>query len=123
MTADQIRAAIAALQALLNEPPVPALGVDDVYLPVTGKVYPRPRPDLGELFVGYVQRVGAATGRSTSAVGSLFLGTGHLGDASDPANWPLMASKFFDARAYMTEQERAEADAGVLAWSHWRPQG
>ena len=123
MTADQIRAAIAALQALLNEPAKPDIGPDDIYLPVTGKVYPRPRPDLGEMFVGYVQRVGAVTGRSTSAVGSLFQGSAHLfvpGPYNpDGSNWPEAADRYFSSRAYMTDAQRAEADRAAAGWAAW----
>jgi hypothetical protein len=123
MDADRIRALIAELQALLGEPAKPAIGPDDVYLPVTGNVFPRPRPDLGEMFMGYVQRVGAATGRSTSAVGSLFLGAGHLfvpGPFNpDGSNWPEAADRFFNARAYMTEAQRAAADRAREGWTRW----
>ena len=119
MDADRIRALIAELQALLGDAPAKPVGPDEVYLPVTGKVYPRPRPDLGEMFIGYVQRVGAATGRSTSSVASLFQGTGHLGDVTDAANWPEMADKFFNARSYMTAAQRAQHDAATAQWAQW----
>jgi hypothetical protein len=123
MTADQIRAAIAALQALLNEPPMPTLGPDDVYLQVTGKVYPKPHPEKGEGFVGYVQRVGAATGRSTSAAGSLFDSGAHLFTQGpynpDGSNWPEAADRFFNGRAYMTDAERTAFDAAQAEWTRW----
>jgi len=124
MTADQIRAAIAALQALLNEPAKPDIGPEDVYLPITGKVYPKPLPERGETFIGYVQRVGAVTGRSTSAVGSLFQGSSHLfsaigGFKIDGSNWPEAADRFFNARSYLTDAQRAEADRAAAGWAAW----
>ena len=123
MDADRIRALIAELQALLNEPVKPGIGPDDVYLPVTGKVYPKPHPERGEMFVGYVQRVGAATGRSTSAVGSLFLGASHLfvpGPFNpDGSNWPEAADRYFSSRAYMTDAERTAFDAAQAEWTRW----
>jgi len=136
-TPDQIRALIAVLQTMLVTEPVKVVSADEVYLPVTGNVFPKPIPNTatewplnGELFPGYVMRVGAKIGRSTSTVGSLMPqggGVEHLfkkfgGYKADGSNWPEAADFFFNARAYQTEQERAEADAGVLAWSHWRPQ-
>ena len=133
MTPEQIRMLIAALQAMLVQEPVKVVGPDEVYLPVTGNVFPKPVPNTnpepplnGELFPGYVMRVGAKIGRSTSAVGSLFLGSDYLfnkfgGYKADGSNWPETADFYFNARAYQTEQERAEADAGVLAWSNFRP--
>jgi hypothetical protein len=133
MTPDQIRELIAALQAMLVTEPVKIVGPDEIYLPVTGNVFPKPIPNTatewplnGELFPGYVMRVGAKIGRSTSATGSLFQGSDHLfvkfgGYKADGSNWPEAADFYFNARAYQTEKERAEADAGVLAWSRWRP--
>jgi len=121
MNADQIRAAIEALQALLNEPAKPAVGPNEVYLAVTGHVLPKPLPETGEMFIGYCQRVAATMGQSAGAVGSLFNGTGHLGDVSDPENWPLMADKFFFGWSYMTEADRVAYEKERAKWRAWGP--
>lgn len=89
---------------------------DDVWLPKTGRSFPRPRPDLGEMFIGYVQRVGRVLGLDTSGVGSLFLGTSHLGNVSDAANWPEMADRYFDPRAYMTAEQIEREKAAQTQW-------
>jgi len=125
MTADQIRTLIAALQEMLGEAPPKPIGADEIYLPITGHVFPRPRPDLGENIVGYIQRVGAATGRSTSTTGALFLGTAQLFPhdngiaAADGSNWAEAADRWYSARAYLTPEQRAADDAARAQWTGW----
>ena len=122
---------IKALLAQLEAPALPEIGPDDVYLQVTGNVFPKPKPSTtgnpmdGEMFVGYVMRVGRVTGRSTSSVGSLFLGSAHLfeglpgGFTTDGKNWPVACDKYFNAAAYMTKEELAAQDASERSWQAW----
>lgn len=117
MTREQIVAAIAALQSMLQAMDgTPQLGPDDVWLPRTKRIYPRPRPDLGEMFIGYVQRSGKALNLDASGVGSLFLGTSHLGNVSDATNWPEMADRYFSPREYMTAAQIAAEESAQTQW-------
>ena len=101
----------------------PVVGRDcprTVYMPVTGHVLSEPRPDLGEMFLGYAMRVAEQAGATEvqqKAIGALLIGVSKLGDASDPKNWPAMADKFYNRRAYMTPEEREKADKEAEGWN------
>ena len=110
------------------EPIVPAGTAGTVTLPVTKHVLSVPRPDIGEMFVGYVQRVGdQATGGKNeeykATIPMLFQGTGYLFDGGvfnpDPSSWPLAADKFYNGRAYMTTEQQAKDAANKAAQAAW----
>jgi len=100
------------------------------YLELTKHTLSEPRPDLHEMFVGYVSRVSdqATEGKAdefVGTVGSLFLGSSWLFDRfggykEDGSNWHLAADRYFNMRAYMTPAERAEDDAAKAAWADLR---
>jgi hypothetical protein len=88
------------------------------------------QPKLGEMFVGYCQRVSdqATDGHAEKylgSIGSLFLGTGTFFEHGTPehpvfnpdgSNWPEAADCFFNMRAYMTDAEKARDDKAQADW-------
>lgn len=103
------------------DPVVPEGTPYTVTLPATGHTLSVARPDLGEMFVGYCQRVSDQAGGDPKTVGALFLGTARYfapfgGFKSDGSNWPQAADKFYNMRAYMTDAERAKDDAAKASW-------
>lgn len=109
----------------------PVVGADcpnTVVLPETGHVLSVPRPDLGEMFVGYCMRTADQTTggdgkRVLDTVGALFLGSAHLfaPGVYDPkgTNWPRAADKFANIKAYMTPEERARDEQSKQQWADW----
>ena len=97
----------------------------------TGHTLSLARPELGEMFIGYVVRVSdQATGgdkvrgdQIRGSIGSLFLGTAWLFAPDtykpDGSNWPRAADRFCNMRAYMTPEERAKDDANKAEWVAW----
>jgi hypothetical protein len=99
----------------------------------SGKFLSKPRPDLGEMFMGYCMRVclqggkdpaqfAAELGSLLTAVGPLFAQVG--GFKEDGSNWAQAADLLFNGRP-MTEAEKAKAEADRLAaekaWDeHWK---
>lgn len=99
-------------------------------MPKTGHVLSVARPDLGEMFMGYVQRVAdQATGGKGDTIlpslGTLFLGTGTFFEHGTPgkpfnpdgSNWPEAADAFCNMRAYMTPDEIARDDKAKADWA------
>lgn len=112
----------------------PVVGPDCPYTkvcPATGHVLSLARPDLGENFMGYVQRVAdqATNGngdRYAGTIGTLLLGTGtffqmssHKPLQQDGSNWPEAADCFYNIRAYMTPEERKKDDDNKAGWDQW----
>lgn len=102
---------------------VPAGTPGTVTMPVTGHVLSLPKSGVGELFMGYCERVcqQATNGQFEKFIGSvaaLLIGGG-VGATADAASWPEAADRFFNLRAYMTPEERAAADA---AWAGYTMQ-
>jgi len=108
----------------------PVVGPDCPYtvtLPKTGHTLSVARPDIGEMFIGYVQRTAdQATGGKgdtiLGTVGSLFLGTAWLfepfgGFKTDGSNWPQAADRFCNIRAYMTPEEIARDEKNKADWA------
>jgi hypothetical protein len=109
-----------SLQAQID-PIVPPGTPGTVTLPQTGHVLSVPRPDLGEMFVGYCTRVSAQCGGNKDTVGALF----SFGDAvfsksggykADGTNWPVTADRFFSPILYLTDAEKAQTAAGMAEW-------
>lgn len=94
-----------------------------VAMPKTGHILSLPRPDLGEMFVGYCQRVSDQANGNRATVAALFISQGRLfarfgGFHADGSNWPEAADCFYNLRAYMSDEERAAADRGRESWNH-----
>ena len=94
-----------------------------VTLPVTGHVLSLPRPQDGEMLMGYSQRISLqlAGERSADAImGSA--GTGgmiqQIGDGG-PQYWPEMLDRRYNPRAYMTDTQRAAVDAPQIGPDPW----
>jgi hypothetical protein len=98
----------------------------------TGHVLSKARPDLGEMFVGYVQRVSdqITNGKAETiigTVGALFLGTSTFFEHGTPgkqfnpdgSNWPEAADCFANMRAYMTDAEKERDDKAKAEWAEW----
>lgn len=90
-------------------------------MPRTGHILSLPRPDLGEMFMGYCQRVSDQAKGNVATVGALFISSGRLfarfgGYRSDGGNWPEAADCFYNLRKYMTEDELKAADAAAASW-------
>lgn len=102
----------------------PVVGDDcpgTVFMPQTGHVLSVPRPDLGEMFMGYCQRVSDQAHGNIATVGALVISSSRLfarfgGFKSDGSNWAEAADCFYNLRAYMSVAERAQADAAKESW-------
>jgi hypothetical protein len=111
----------------------PVVGADcpnTVTLPKTGHTLSIPRPDLGEMFIGYCTRVcdQATNGKGdqfVGTVGALFLGCDGYFTLSggtysaDGKDWPAAADCFYNQRAYMSAEEKAKDDAAKAGWDAW----
>lgn len=103
------------------DPVVPEGTPTTVKMPVTGHVLSVARPDLGEMFMGYCQRVSDQAEGNINTVGALMIGTAKLFKATggfnpDGSNWPEAADRFYNMRAYMTDAERAADDEAKEGW-------
>jgi hypothetical protein len=101
---------------------------DTVVLPETGHVLSIPRPDLGEMFMGYCQRTAAQTTnddplRVLNTLGALFMGSDYLFAPEhykeDGSNWARAADKFANIKAYMTPEEKARDETSKAEWAKW----
>lgn len=94
-----------------------------VFLEKTGHYLSIPRPDLGERFPAYAERVSkqcGVNGKPTN-IGALFISVSkHFarfgGYKEDGSNWPLVADYYFNRWAYLTDEERANYQAGLDSW-------
>jgi hypothetical protein len=84
-------------------PPQPQVPADFAMTPY-GRMFPRPRPDLGEMFMGYTTRVGEYIGgeiqiRARNNAAGLFISATPLfakfgGYRADGANWPAACEEW-----------------------------
>ena len=93
-----------------------------VKMPLTGHVLSVPRPDLGETFIPYAQRVSDQAHGNIATVGALHISSQRLfarfgGFKEDGSNWAAAADCFYNLRSYMTPAERAEADRARESWN------
>ena len=107
------------------DPVVPAGTPGTVQCPATGHVLSVARPDLDEGFMSYCRRVSAqAAGNPDTAAAVLTYGDALFdrfgGFQADGSNWPLAADRFYNLRAYMSQQERGQDDQARAQWSALR---
>ena len=106
------------------DPVVDATCPTAVFLETTKHYLSIPRPDLGETFVPYAERVSRQAGSAVvppTNIGALFLSASKYfarfgGYKADGSNWPLVADFYFNHYLYLTPEERAEYDAGKRSW-------
>lgn len=105
------------------DPVVDASCPTAVVLEKTGHVLSIPRPDLGEKFPAYAERVSRQCGviGTPTNIGALFISISkHFarfgGYKEDGSNWPLVADYYFNRYAYLTDKEREAYDAGQRSW-------
>lgn len=113
-------AAPAGIQPRID-PIVAAGSPGTVLMAITGHVLSAPRPDLGEMFPGYCERVSLQCGGRIAIIGMLFNGGAAAlfaalgGYKADGSNWPEAADRFFNGRAYLDDAGKAQYDAAQAA--------
>lgn len=86
------------------DPKAPSGTPGTVTLP-SGRVVSVPRPDKGEMLMGYLTRVVDQCDGDVSRVGLILIGAG--GNAGEPSNWPAFAEAFY-----------APAKGGAPGWPY-----
>lgn len=102
--------------------PVEPVAPPDMVLTPRGRMFPRPKPELGEMFMGYTMRVGDYIGgevqmRARNSAGALFitatpLFAKHGGFKSDGSNWAAAAEEHLFGDPFFVPDP---------AWGSYRP--
>lgn len=102
-------------------PPPPQIDPEFVLTPY-GRMFPRPRPDLGEMFMGYTTRVGEYIGgdilvRARNNAGALFISatplfTKYGGYRADGSNWAAACEEWLFGNPNFVPDP---------AWGNYRP--
>jgi hypothetical protein len=94
-----------------------------------GRVLSKARPDLGEMFMGYCQRVSWQLGREqevNNTLGSLILAASPTflkigGFKEDGSNWPEAADRIYHVTDYLTQEEKDAKARSDREWDeHWK---